>query len=70
MQLPPHFQPQMVGTPSATPEELVSVERVWEEVGGRGRHRQRLEKQVTSSPPQKKAGLSLAFKRRTYGLYF
>jgi hypothetical protein len=26
MQLPPHFQPQMVGTPSAAPEELGSVE--------------------------------------------
>jgi hypothetical protein len=28
MQLPPHFQPQMVGMPSAAPEELGSVENI------------------------------------------
>jgi hypothetical protein len=48
-----------------------AMERVWEDVGGRGRRRQRLEKDATSDLPQKKeVGMSLAFKRRTFGLCF
>jgi hypothetical protein len=55
--------------PSAAPEEVVPVERVWEEV--KGRHRERLKKEMKSSLPyRKEAGLSLAFKRRIFGLYF
>jgi hypothetical protein len=69
MQIPPNCRPQLVVMQSAAPEEVVSEERVWEEVGGR--HQQWLEKEVKSTSPQRKdIGLSLAFKRRTFGLYF
>jgi hypothetical protein len=61
----------MVVTSSAAPEEVVSEERVWEEVGGRRRQRLEKEKEVMSALPQRKeAGLSPSFKRRTFGLCF
>jgi hypothetical protein len=59
----------MVGTLSAAPEEVVTEERMWEKVGGR--RCQRLEKEMKSASSQRKeSGLSLAFKRRTFGLCF
>ncbi|CAM0907931.1 unnamed protein product [Alopecurus aequalis] len=61
-QLPPNFTPELVADAS-----VGSMERAWEEVGGRRRHKQ---EKAPAPPPRKETGPSLAFKRRTYGLCF
>jgi Tfp pilus assembly protein FimV len=68
--LPPNLKPQVVGPPCAVPDEVGS-ELVWQEVYDR-RH---LQRSRPPSPPRhdradREAGLSLDFKRRTFGLCF
>ncbi|KAM0821786.1 hypothetical protein ACQ4PT_071950 [Festuca glaucescens] len=57
------------GAPPAASGAPGDVAQVWEKVGGRRRSRTEKGK-GPASPPKKESGLSIAFKRRTFGLCF